>query len=326
MKRYGMIVLYKNIGDTMESRMNRYQTKKSNDVHSRTLRNQKVYEELYTNSAYTNFSRVDAQAIDLSELNNTNMGRRESYHRTKGAQSFGIEDTSDTTKIRDYSYFYPDTSKKSPKDFDINHVLQEAKRNREDGDEDLEKKRKLKTTEYNILTDLTQAKMKELKQKASKVDVLSNKEEENLENLINTITSKTMTHDINQILEQEKIKKQEQESQKDSLLDDLMPTNIDETLISSDILNQVQEQTIETNMIDNDQTKTEIKTVIDESFYTKSMDLSSDDLIQAEDESEEDELFIEEPSKKSRIFKIIVFAIIIFLIVEIAFIVYQYLH
>ena len=307
MKRYGMIVLYKKIGDTMESRMNRYQTKKSNDVHSRTLRNQKVYEELYTNSAYTNFSRVDAHAIDLSELNNTNMGRRESYHRTKGAQSFGIEDTSDTTKIRDYSYSYPDTSKKSPKDFDINHVLQEAKRNREDSDEDLEKKRKLKTTEYNILTDLTQAKMKELKQKASKVDVLSNEEEENLENLINTITSKTMTHDINQILEQEKIKKQEQESQKDSLLDDLMPT-------------------IETNMIDNDQTKTEIKTVIDESFYTKSMDLSSDDLIQAEDESEEDELFIEEPSKKSRIFKIIVFAIIIFLIVEIAFIVYQYLH
>lgn len=308
----------------MGSRMDRYQTKNSNDVHSRTLRNQKVYEELYTNSAYTNFSRVDAHAIDLSELNHENMGRRESYHKAKGAQSFGIEDT---IKIKDYSYSYPDIEKETPKDFDINHVLQEAKKNREDSDDDLEKKRKLKTTEYNILTDLTQAKMKELKKKADRAEALKNEEEENLENLINTITSKTMTHDINQILEQEKIKKQEQGHQKDSLLDDLMPTNIDETLISSDILGQVQEQTMETEkQTDIDITKTDVKTVIDESFYTKSMDLSSDDLVSNEDDSEEEELFIEEPSKKSRIFKIIVFAIVIFLIIEIAFIVYQYLH
>lgn len=308
----------------MGSRMERYQEKTSNDVHSRTLRNQKVYEELYTTSAYTNFSRVDSHAIDLSELNNVNMGRRESYHRAKGAQSFGIEDT---TKIKDYNYSYPNIEKETPKDFDINHVLQEAKKNREDSDDDLEKKRKLKTTEYNILTDLTQEKMKELKQKASKADVLSNEEEENLENLINTITSKTMTHDINQILEQEKLKKQEQDSQKDSLLDDLMPTNIDETLISSDILNQVQEQAIGIDQsVNDDIEKTEIKTVIDESFYTRSMDLSSDDLVHAENDSEEDELFIEEPSKKSRIVKIVVFVIVIFLIVEIAFIVYQYLH
>ena len=302
----------------MASRMERYTSKETESVASRALKNQRMYEDLYTNATYTTFSSMEpsVNVIDLSNVQAGNVSRREAYQRAEPVNN--------------------------DRDFDINHVLEEAKKNREDEDE-LERKRKLKTTEYNILTELNEEKMKEYQ---NNKDVLSKEEEKNLEELIHTITSKTMAHDVNEILEREKEERKERRkaSKKDDyLLDDLMPTKFDETIISGDILQELENVEQECSNMEEEYSNFSInasdlkdiqnsmenseqleklensQTIIDKSFYTRSMDLSKGDLMREEDV----ELFKEE--KPSIVGKVIISIVILCLIAAIAFIVWQYL-
>lgn len=326
----------------MASRMERYTSKENESVASRALKNQRMYEDLYTNATYTTFSSMEpsVNVIDLSDVPTKNVSRREAYQKSKGVATFGAEEA---REIRNYDFEYqkPETAT-NDRDFDINHVLEEAKRNREDED-GLERKRKLKTTEYNILAELNEEKMKEYQ---NNKDVLSKEEEKNLEELIHTITSKTMAHDVNEILEREKEERKKASKKEDYLLDDLMPTKFDETIISGDVFKELEEYTnlgeghtkvekeylnislnasdlqdIQNNM-DNSEELGKLEnsqTIIDKSFYTRSMDLSKGDLMREEDV----ELFKEE--KPSIIGKVIISIFILCLIAAIAFVVWQYL-
>lgn len=316
----------------MASRMERYTTKED-QVASRALKNQKMYEDLYTNATYTTFSSIDpnVQVIDLSDQREKGISRREAYQKSRGASTFGKEEV---REVKDYELEYQ-KAESINRDFDINHVLEEAKKNREDEDE-LERKRKLKTTEYNILTELNEEKMKEYK---NNKDVLSKEEEKNLEELIHTITSKTMAHDVNEILEREKKERKKAAKKEDYLLDDLMPTKFDETIVTGDFYEQLGESFKEEA---NDNTNLNIKaedleklqnlgeseelgklensqTIIDKSFYTKSMDLSKEDLMRDDDD------FFKEEQKSPIWVKILILFVTFCLMVVIAFVVWKYL-
>ena len=296
---------------------------------SRALKNRRMYEDLYTNATYTTFSSIEpsVNVIDLSDVPVKNTSRREAYQKTRGAVTFGKEEE---REIRDYESIYPKAeSVETERNFDINQILEEAKKNREDEDE-LERKRKLKTTEYNILAELNEEKMKEYQKNK---DVLSKEEEKNLEELIHTITSKTMAHDVNEILEREKKERKNKESDNCSLLDDLMPTKLDETIVRGEILEEIKdpvnlsinaedlksiealrnsEESGEFEKLENSQT------ILDKSFYTRSMDLSKEDLM-----GEEESLYRED--KRSAIGRIFFTLLILCLIAGIVFVVWQYL-
>ena len=293
----------------MASRMERYTNNQDNRPTSRLERNKKVYEDLYTNVGYTQFTKLDSNVVDLSSSSSFNeqTGRREQYQRNREVSPF--ISTTESFTMTDNHYEEELDSFDNEKVYDINEVLKEAKKNREHPDE-LEKRRKLRTTEYNILAELNSEKIKEYKEK--KKEVLTEEEEEQLEELIHTITSNTMRQDINQ-----------------QLLNDLMPTNMDETVIDENMSAELSEK-IQKDMLseetsfpktdDNDEQKTEAIT-LDESFYTKSMDLSKEDL---ESDDSEEELFDDVAPKRSKIVKIFIVLAMLVILIVILIIAYYY--
>lgn len=312
----------------MASRMDRYSSNEESQLESRTVRNKKKYDDLYTSVTYTNFSSINSNVIDLSNIKDSS-SRREVYQKSKGA-SFQNEEIQE---VKDYEY---PVFENKIRDFDINRVLEEARKNRDE--DELEKKRKLKTTEYNILLDLNEEKLKEYRQ--GKKEVLTEEDEKNIEELINTITSKTMSQDIKEAIDKEQDDnsndvnsvESENEEVEDSLLDDLMPTKIDETIISGTILEEIETvvETISTDELDNNDSEdeeskeTDAESAIDNSFYTKSMELSTDDLVHDEDtdeDEEDDEDIFADDLKTSTWLKVIVSLIVSFLIVGIILVV-----
>ncbi len=293
----------------MASRMERYTNNQDNRPTSRLERNKKVYEDLYTNVGYTQFTKLDSNVVDLSSSSSFDeqTGRREQYQRNREVSPF--ISTTESFTMTDNHYEEELDSFDNEKVYDINEVLKEAKKNREHPDE-LEKRRKLRTTEYNILAELNSEKIKEYKEK--KKEVLTEEEEEQLEELIHTITSNTMQQDINQ-----------------QLLNDLMPTNMDETVIDENMSAELSEK-IQKDMLseetsfpktdDNDEQKTEAIT-LDESFYTKSMDLSKEDL---ESDDSEEELFDDVAPKRSKIVKIFIVLAMLVILIVILIIAYYY--
>lgn len=298
----------------MASRMDRYENNKSSNS-SRLIKNKELYEHLYTNSSYTEFTDINSSNVmDLTSNTTNEEGRRENYQRKRRfTDSLGNNDES-TLHYNEYTYHQiiePNT-----KDYDINSVLEKARKNRVEVDE-LEKKRKLRTTEYNILADLTAEKLKEHKEK--KKEVLTREEEDKLEELIYTITSNTMRQEID-----------------NELLSNLMPTELDETIVSQDLSEMLLDDSKE-NLKENDSNniKEEIDEAdetdstlskIDNSFYTKSMDLSDRDFIASYNSNDEaDNSFQDSSNKKGTIIKVLIAIFIIILIITIAVVLYNVL-
>ncbi len=294
----------------MASRMERYTNNQDNHPTSRLEKNKKVYEDLYTNVGYTQFTNLDSNVVDLTSSisSDEQKGRREQYQRSREFSPFVSEKSSDIS-TRNYSYFESELeTEDKEKVYDINQILKEAKKNREQPDE-LEKRRKLRTTEYNILADLNSEKIKEYKEK--KKEVLTEEEEEQLGELIHTITSNTMRHDIDQ-----------------QLLNDLMPTNMDETVIdenlSAELEDKIQKDMLseETSFPKNEHDEQQTEAIaLDESFYTKSMDLSKEDL---ESDDTDEELFTDVVPKRSKIVKLFIVLAMLIVLAVILVIVYYY--
>ena len=93
-------------------------------------------------------------------------------------------------ELDDFNYLYKIDDKKV---YDINIVLEEARKNRQEKDK-LEEKRKLKNTSYNILADLNIEELE--KYKAEKIKKIMTPEEEEFRDLIDTIASKTLAGEI----------------------------------------------------------------------------------------------------------------------------------
>lgn len=273
----------------MASRMEKYQEKKTSQPKSRLVKNEKIYEDFYRNTSYTEFTKIDTEeVIDLKEITKPT-GSRENYRRRKE-----YENILAPKEEQDSPLSTMPEEEEEPKVYDINSVLEEAKRRRENRD-DLEKKRKLKNTEYNILEGLSKEKIAELREK--KKEVSFEEEEPGLEELIHTITSNSL---------KQKMEQAEEEDQKD-LLSDLMPSSLEETVITEAISKEI---------LDDYPAQSQEADEIDHSFYTRSMDLTDEDF------EVEDTSFVEKKPKKIWLRVLCIF-IILGIIALVAVMVYE---
>ena len=262
----------------MRSRMERYEKEEQGQTARRSNKNQELYENIGRNTKYTNFTDVtNANAFDLGTAQK-NYRTREGYHQMKEYNDF-IGEPKVKKELDDFNYLYQDHENKV---YDINSVIAEAKKNRIKKDE-LEAKRKLKNTNYNILASLNPEELE--KYRKEKVE-RTRPDEEELRELIDTITSKTLAGEIDQATSVD-------------LLSDLMATNImdrvdpkdskeeeieeeddddeieEKLSLSKEILDK--EQIEKVNKLKDQPKKESILDGSDTDFYTRSMDLSDKD-------------------------------------------------
>ena len=266
----------------METRSSRYLDEKvvAKPKMSRANKNKYLYDDVNKKIGYEevdSFSGYNGIVLDSK----TPIKTREEYQ-----------------KVKDYSFIYDDVNvvKEEVKDeeeekvYDINSVLEEAKKNRVIPEE-LEKKRKLQNAEYSILADLNK------KYISKKEKIEEELEREGIRELIDTITSKTLAKDIDAALE---------DDDKD-LLSDLMATGtlsgMDDFNLEEEIAKEILAETKENE--DLDEVKEEDGKLIN-SFYTKSMDLSEQDF-------EFKEEIVKENKEKRKILILIVLIILVIL-------------
>lgn len=171
-------------------RMDRYKDE-TPDRPNRYEKNQELYQDIATNTKYTNITDVtNSNAFEINgSKNKGNYTSRESYQQMKKYKN--VEPVPRIKKeLDDFNYLYKIDDKKV---YDINTVLEEARKNRQEKDK-LEEKRKLKNTSYNILADLNIEELE--KYKAEKIKKIITPEEEEFRDLIDTIASKTLAGEI----------------------------------------------------------------------------------------------------------------------------------
>ena len=282
----------------MTSRMDRYKEEKV-DIGSRTTKNQQLYKDLYSNKMYTEFTEtVGDNVMDLTAAREASRKKRRSdYNRAKLFYQDNPNEFDDNANLninRSYQRILEEENKE--KNYNINDIMEFARKNRTLAGEE-EKKKRRKSVEYNILSDLSQEKLKEYR--ARKEKGLTEDEEENLEELINTITTKKFS------------KKAE-----DSLLEDLLPQDENETIISTKLLDEIEEgklDEIDDDTMEQPENTADLEKGLDKSFYTRSMDLKKEDLVLNNDEYDDDYL----NEKKKNPLKIIITIIIIMLLLAI---------
>lgn len=267
--------------------MERYEQMDQQETSRRANKNQELYENIGRNTKYTNFTDVtNANAVDLNNAQK-NYRTREGYHQMKEYNNLAP-----TPKVKkeldDFNYLYQDHENKV---YDINSVIAEAKKNRIKKDE-LEAKRKLKNTNYNILASLNPEELE--KYRKEKVE-RGKPDEGELRELIDTITSKTLAGEIDQATSVD-------------LLSDLMATNmmdrveLPETKEEEETNTETMEEklSLSKEILDQDQLEkvkqlkeeTKEDNIMNESdtdFYTRSMDLSDKDF-EMDDEFKEKKL------------------------------------
>ena len=252
-------------------RMERYDNSNRSTVRSRTEKNQDLYNDLGRLEKYTTLT--DVSKIEAVELNaaKKNYRTREGYHSLKD-YDIDIEKPKERKELDEFNFLYNDEHKT----YDINKVLEEAKELRER--DSLEKKRKLHNEKYNIL-ESSEEDLEKFKEE-TKLRHKPIENEEELEELIHTITSKELREEID--------KKEAESNDNNSLLSDLMATNVNEEVLKP-IATKIEDKKIEedTKKLDKVKEKTmSLKDEIDKSFYTKSLDLSEEDFISDDDEEE----------------------------------------
>ncbi len=291
----------------MSSRMDRYRDKGDEKTYSRSNRNQELYQNIGSNTRFTNLTDVtNANAIDLdnaAKITNT----REGYHQMKEFRQ-NIKVPKVKKELDDFNYLYQTRENRV---YDVNRVLEEARKNRRT-DDDKEEKRRLKNSNYNIVTSLNPEELEKYRQE--KLNRVYRADDDDIKELINTITSKTLAGEIDQATGV-------------NLLSDLMATSIldkverqkeDNTStnlgLSREILNK--EQIEQVNKLDQEiiEEKDSNLKEADSDFYTRSMDLSDKDF-EMDDEFKEKSLPVP--------LKIILILLVIVCIVAAVYFIYQ---
>ena len=189
-------------------RMDRYKDDNNNFHVKRSDKNQDLYQNVSSNPKYTNITDVtNANAFEINNRDRATYSSRESYQKMKKYQNMEPIPRS-KKELDDVNYLY---QKHENKVYDINSVLEEARKNRQERDA-LEEKRKLKNTSYNILAGLNAEELEKYREEKEKNRVEKPGDNE-LRELIDTITSKTLAGEIDKATSVD-------------LLSDLMATNI----------------------------------------------------------------------------------------------------
>ena len=288
-------------------RMDRY--KEENTI--RESRSEKK-KELYKNSnKYTNIT--DVTNANVYEIDNNHFENkektRESYQKMRMYQN--VEEMPKVKKdLEDFKHLYQRNEKKV---YDINSVLEDARKNKQQKD-DLDEKRKLKHTSYNILAGVNLEEL--LKYREEKKNRIQTEEEKEIRELVDTIASKTLAGEIDKATTVD-------------LLSDLMATNMLDKVASAKELDKKDEEekvedTKELSLkeqiddakikeLDKEEDKSGIKGA-DTDFYTRSMDLSEEDF-------DMDKEFAD--TGLPLVAKVIIFILIITVIAVAAYFIYQ---
>ncbi len=173
----------------MSSRMNRYD-RVSAKTMTRSARNKELYSTLNNNQTYTTYTDINQTNAVVIDAAQKNYRTREGYQKIKEYNDL-IPQPKVKRELDDFNNFYRDRGNKI---YDINSVIEEAKRNRIKKDE-LEEKRKLKNTSYNILASLNKEELERYKREMHKV---IRADQEDIKEIINTITTKTINGEIDQ--------------------------------------------------------------------------------------------------------------------------------
>lgn len=294
-------------------RMDRYKEATEEPKLTRSNKNQELYDSIGTNTRYTSFSDVtNSNAIDISSKKNSNT--REGYHQIKEYQDV-VPTPRAKRELEEFKSLYKDRENKV---YDINNVLEEARKNRQEKD-DLEEKRKLKNQSYNILSNLNKEELEKCRQE--RLDKVIHPSDGEIRELIDTITSKTLAGDIQAA---------------SSLLSDLMATSIMDKVDASleipseeektedeeeklDVEKLKEEASKEKELAkaedddadDDEEEKTETQDV---DFYSRSMDLSEKDF-ELDDEFKE--------RKVPLIIKILIFLIIVVILAAVGYFIWK---
>ena len=240
----------------MASRMDRYKDPSSSKELSRSVKNKELYQNIGSNTRYTNITDVtNANAYEINDIN-TQVTTREGYHRVKEYATPSIP-KKEKKDLENFKYLYQDRENRI---YDINRVLEDAHKNRTVND-GKEEKRKLKDESYNILTSLSKEELEKYQKEK-----------------ISTITSKTLAGEISR------------ETSVD-LLSELMATSVldkveaqkeeaikeNDLSLSKEVLDKDQLEKIKAVKEKKDQEATGSLKGADNDFYTRSMDLSDKD-------------------------------------------------
>lgn len=307
-------------------RMDRY-NEDTNSRISRIDKNKNLYQDFSMNAIYTNITDVtNANAYEIKPNTDNSRTTREAYQQLKEYQN--VELPKEKKELEDVNYL---KDRQENKIYDINSVLENARKNREDKDE-LDEKRKLKNNAYNILSGKNRKELEKYREERKKR--LATPEEEELRELIDTIASKTLAGEI------------DKETTVD-LLADLMATNVLDKVDGSEDFEKVT-TTHEITKVDGEAIEEKLKVTtetiepkeesnalsdtsditteasikeeqkIDEKkdpdFYTRSMDLSDKDFEMSDDFKED---------KVPLGLKIIIFILIVIIVGIVAFIIHQ---
>ncbi len=313
-------------------RMDRYRDN-NDDLPKRYVKNQELYQDVANNPKYTNITDVtNSNTFEINNLNNEKgtYSSREEYQQMR--KYHNVEPVPRLKKeLDDFNYLYKNDEKKV---YDINSVLEEARKNRKIHD-DMESKRKLKNTSYNILADLNKEELE--KYREEKKNRVMSEEEEQFHDMVDTIASKTLAGEIDAAtsinllsdlmatsvmdkvddeknigIGEEKEKSSEENTEqvlKKSSDQDKSSSemSLDKTSLSVKDLSEIEKKNEELDNSDNKLTGA------DNDFYTRSMDLSDKDF-------DMDEEFKE---KSMPIFlKILIFFLIIAIIAVAVYFIY----
>ena len=226
----------------MSSRMDKYYENKEQS-HSRIKRNEQLYQSI--NDSELESINLSSNAHVIGE-NNSNIDiskikellEKNYYEKPKKVNTFPtIADIKDEINEEE----------EETKEYDINSILKKAKIN-QNVDYERERLKKIHDTQYDILKKL------DLEKENQESKVTSNKE--NLMNLINTITEKEMTRELNPL----------------DILSDLKGS--DNTVVLDGVKEKIEENDKKESV---KKEETENKKEIDKSFYTSSLSFTQSD-------------------------------------------------
>jgi hypothetical protein len=270
--------------------MDRYNEEDTIQI-KRSDKNQELYQDVINNPKYANITDVtNANAYEINNSKNpkSSYSTREAYQNMLKYQN--VEPVPRVKKeLEDFNYLYQRDEKKV---YDINSVLETARKNRQEKDA-LEEKRKLKNTSYNILAGLNKEELEKYREEKKKR--LTNKEEQEIRELIDTIASKTLAGEIDKATSID-------------LLSDLMATNVfdkvdkiedykdEEKELKEEVVEEEKKEvTIENEKVEEEVTEAKVEEENepvqeepkeenkDPDFYTRSMDLSDQDFDMSDD-------------------------------------------
>ena len=277
----------------METRSSRYldEDVSTRPKLTRANKNRYLYDEVNNKIGYEEIDTLEM--YDGIELDcDSPIKTREEYQKMK-----------DTTRLEKDVVDVNREFDEEAKVYDINSILEEAKKNRVISDE-LEKKRKLQNVEYSILNDLNQ----KYKNKKEKID--EDLEKEGIRELIDTITSRNLASDLADL---------EKEEDDDDLMSDLLATNtmnaIEGISLEEDIAKEIlvdKRETLKEDDEESDEIVEEDGRLVN-SFYTRSMDLSEHDF-EIRDE------IIEDNKEKRKILILVVLIILVIIAIASIFI------